>query len=456
MKTNKKSNFRKKCLSEKYYASIKYMSHALKGNERRDFIKRVCDINIYLGCQCAMTCEQDNDIDNYIRKTLDNFFKPHIIKYYNSKEKKRINIVKKLRSFDIANYLLACNLIGKKKALNWYIYNHPVHKSILIQLAAEMNEDQLLDFMLVILRSEYNKDKLRGIGSAKNLYQKKNDKRLENILSMAWNIDKDAYIQLEYDTGLLQDLWTHHENGKSVYIHLLNKCVKQKLALDYLTEVLGTETMVKILEKSVVGERFLYLIYLKKLQNRQHLTPEEYDKAESLPIPPDKICNYYIPFFLNLRNSYYMPNVDYSRLFDSFGKLYTPLDDSKSKAKVSGKKEYNREFERIVKSVSPDSWNKIVELYFKTCISETTSFDELFRNLNKYYGVQIDYLLQEISSYNLKIVVKKEGVQFCRVMTENYIKSNKKEELFTGSEVHISDYDYINGIVYVERTMLSH
>ena len=56
MKINN-SVLRKKCLSEKYYASIKYMSHLLKGEERRYFIKRVCDINIYLGSQCALTCE---------------------------------------------------------------------------------------------------------------------------------------------------------------------------------------------------------------------------------------------------------------------------------------------------------------------------------------------------------------------------------------------------------------
>lgn len=86
MKINS-SIFKKKCLSEKYYASIKYMSHALKGEERRTFIKKVCDINIYLGCQCARTCEQDNDIDKYIRTKINNYFKPKTVTYYNPIEK---------------------------------------------------------------------------------------------------------------------------------------------------------------------------------------------------------------------------------------------------------------------------------------------------------------------------------------------------------------------------------
>lgn len=444
------SVFRKKCLSEKYYASIKYMSHALKGEERRTFIKKVCDINIYLGCQCARTCEQDIDIEQYIRKRIKNYFKPQTVTHYDPIEKRRTKTVRRLRSFDIANYLLACNLMGHKKAINWYIYNNSVQKSILIQLAAEMDEDQLLDFMLTVSRSELNKNKLRGIGSTKNLYQKKNDSRLKEILSTVWNIDKDAFIQLEYDTGLLQDLWKTSKNGKSVYIHLLNKCVKQKLALGYIIDVLGEEDTIDILKKSVVGQNFLYLIFLDRLQNGQCLSDEEYTTAKELPVPPEKIRNYYIPFFLRLKNAAeYTPNIDYSRLWESFGKLYTPLSDSKVKVKVG--RTNNRAFSRIVRSVASGKWNKIVELYFNTCISETTSFDELFRLLNRYHDIQIDELLAKVYSYSLEIKMQKGSYQFCRVRTENYIVIKSEMKLSEGTEVHICDYDYVKGIVYVEE-----
>lgn len=370
--------------------------------------------------------------------------------HYDPIEKKRTKTVRRLRSFDIANYLLACNLMGHKKAIDWYIYNNSVQKSILIQLAAEMDEDQLLDFMLTVSRSELNKNKLRGIGSTKNLYQKKNDVRLKEILSNVWNIDKDAFIQLEYDTGLLQDLWKTSKNGKSVYIHLLNKCVKQKLALGYIMDVLGEEDTIDILKKSVEGQNFLYLVFLDKLQNGQCLSDEEYNTVKELPVPPEKIRNYYIPFFLRLKNATeYMANVDYSKLWDSFGKLYTPLSNSKVKVKVG--RTNSRAFGRMARSVAPDEWDKIVELYFKTCISETTSFDELFRQLNRYHDVQIDDLLSKVYSYSLEIKIQNGSYQFCRVKTENYIVIINEKKLSEGAEVHICDYDFIKGIVYVEE-----
>lgn len=444
------SVFRKKCLSEKYYASIKYMSHALKGDERRNFIKRVCDINIYLGCQCARTCEQDNETEKYIRKKINNYFKPQTVTHYDSAKKKREKTVRRLRSFDIANYLLACNLMGQKKAINWYIYNHSVQKSILIQLAAEMDENQLLDFMLTVSRSELNNNKLRGIGSTKNLYQKKNDVRLKEILSNVWNIDKDAFIQLEYDTGLLQDLWKTSKNGKSVYIHLLNKCVKQKLALGYIMDVLGEKVTIDILKKSVVGQDFLYLVFLDRLQNGECLSDEEYKAVKELPAPPEKIRNYFIPFFLRLKKpTEYMSNVDYSKLWDSFGKLYTPLSNSKVKVKVG--RTNSRALGCLVRSVALDEWDKIVELYFKTCISETTSFDDLFRQLNRYHNVQIDELLPKVHSYSLEIKMQNDSYQFCRIKTENYIVMKDEMKLSEGTEVHICDYDYIKGVVYVEE-----
>lgn len=326
-----------------------------------------------------------------------------------------------------------------------------MQKSILFQLAAEMNEDQLLDFMVTVSRSELNKGKLRGIGSTKNLYQKKNDGRLKEILSRIWEIDKDAFIQLEYDTGLLQDLWKTSKNGKSVYIHLLNKCIKQKLALGYIMDVLGEEETVDILTKSVVGRNFLYLVYLDKLQKGVSLSEEEYKTARDLPKPPEKIQNYYIPFFLRLRNVMeYMPNVDYSRLWESFGKLYKPISDSRVKVKIG--RTNNRALGRIVRSVDSIDWCKIVELYFNTCISETTSFDDLFRQLNRYHDIQIDEFLSKVAVYNMRIRLQDDSYQFCRVKTENYIMTDNEKQMADGAEVHIVDYDYVMGIVYVEES----
>ena len=439
--------FRKKCLSEKYYASIKYMSHALKGKERRDFITRECDINIYLGCQCAVTCEQDRIIEKYINKRINNYFKPQEVYFYDKVEHKQKKAFRRLRSFDIANYLLACNLMGYMKAIKWYIYNHSVSKSILIQLASEMNEDALLDFMLALSRSEMNKDKLRGIGSTKNLFQKKKDYRVKEILKILWGTDKDAYVQLAYDTGLLGEIWKTNAKGKSIYIHILNNCAKPKRTLDYLIEVLGEKELISILEKSVIGKNFLYLVYLDRLQRGYYLVEEDYLKIKELPMPPEKICNYFIPCFLNLRNpSVYMENLDYSMLYECFGKLYTPL----KKKKVSVEKTDSRKIAFIVKNTPSDRWKKVVELYFRTCLSEGVSFDDMFQKLNKYHDIQVDEIIEQSRRYPLEVEPQNGKVKFLKVKTENYLSLVDEGICIDDQSImNINDYDYISKTIFI-------
>ena len=72
----RKNQIRDKCQSDKYYASIKYMAHSLRGKDRENFIITVCDLNIYLGCICALTCEKNATVEEYIWKTLNNYFEP--------------------------------------------------------------------------------------------------------------------------------------------------------------------------------------------------------------------------------------------------------------------------------------------------------------------------------------------------------------------------------------------
>lgn len=96
--------------------------------------------------------------------------------------------------------------MGNMKAIKWYIYNHEVDKAIIIQLAKNMNEEQLVDLIYTLYRSSQNWDKIRGIGSTKSLFLYKNDSRIKKILSGLWYKDRDAFIQLAYDTGWLGDL----------------------------------------------------------------------------------------------------------------------------------------------------------------------------------------------------------------------------------------------------------
>ena len=141
----RKNQIRDKCQSDKYYASIKYMAHSLRGKDRENFIITVCDLNIYLGCICALTCEKNATVEEYIWKTLNNYFQPRKIKFYDKSSGIWKENIKKLNSKDITYYLLACNVMGNMKAIKWYIYNHEVDKAIIIQLAKNMNEEQVFE-----------------------------------------------------------------------------------------------------------------------------------------------------------------------------------------------------------------------------------------------------------------------------------------------------------------------
>lgn len=443
----KNNVLRKKCLSEKYYASIKYMSHSLKGKERRDFIKRVCDINIYLGSQCALTCEQDDVIDSYINNIISRYFNPKKVRYYDSKLGITTYTKRRLRSFDIANYLLACNLIGKTKAINWYVNTHDVQKSILIQLASDMDEEQLINFLLVLAKSKQNKDKLRGIGSAKNLYSKKNDYRVKKLLEILWYEDKDAFIQLAYDTGWLSEIWKHNKNGKSIYIHLLNKSVKQKLTLDYIQELVdGEDELLKILHMSNVGENFIYLFYLGKLQKGEVLPNNVYDEIQKLPEPSEKIKNYYIPFFLDLKKEVYRDNINYSYLYRTFKKVYTEIGHRT--VNIGIKK--SRMLTYIIKGTEKAEWRGLLDLYFMTYLGETASLDELFKKLNFYHEVQLDTFVNEISKYIIPSKLTRQGIGLVGIRTENAVCSTLEDCNWSDNvNVRIEAYDYIDRCFYV-------
>ena len=80
------------------------MAHSLRGKDRENFIITVCDLNIYLGCICALTCEKNATVEGYIWKTLNNYFEPRKIKFYDKSSGIWKENIKKLNSKDITYY----------------------------------------------------------------------------------------------------------------------------------------------------------------------------------------------------------------------------------------------------------------------------------------------------------------------------------------------------------------
>ncbi len=69
-----------KANNEKYFKSIRYFSHSLKGEKRRNFIAQVAEQNIYLAAQCIMSAEKDEELENRLiekaQSIAQNFSQP--------------------------------------------------------------------------------------------------------------------------------------------------------------------------------------------------------------------------------------------------------------------------------------------------------------------------------------------------------------------------------------------
>ena len=400
----KKSQIRDKCQSDKYYASIKYMAHSLHGKDREDFIITVCDINIYLGCICALTCEKNIMVEEYIWKILNNYFRPKKIKFYDKSSGIRKDSIKKLNSKDITYYLLACNAMGNMKAIKWYIYNHEVDKAIIIQLSKSMNEGQLVDLIYTLYRSSQNWDKLRGIGSTKSLFLYKNDPRIKKILSGLWYKDRDAFIQLAYDTGWLGELDKKARRGKRVFIECLVGANKLLLTIELIEEVLcdlendknSCDTLLNLV-LSEKGERkqFAYILYIQKITSGYVMKAKDYAILKGLGKPSQKIVNYFIPFFLDLVNGEFRTNINIFELGDALSNVI--VKPNKVTPKVGNSR--NKNLNMALKFTKNIDLKKVLFFYFNTTMSVKASLDELFRLLNMYHGIQPENLIQELKAF---------------------------------------------------------
>ena len=445
----RKNQIRDKCQSDKYYASIKYMAHSLRGKDRENFIITVCDLNIYLGCICALTCEKNATVEEYIWKTLNNYFEPRKIKFYDKSSGIWKENIKKLNSKDITYYLLACNVMRNMKAIKWYIYNHEVDKAIIIQLAKNMNEEQLVDLIYTLYRSSQNWDKIRGIGSTKSLFLYKNDPRIKKILSGLWYKDRDAFIQLAYDTGWLGDLGKKARKGNRIFIECLVGANKLLLTIELIEEVLcdlesdesSYDTLLKLVLKEK-GERkqFAYILYIQKINNGYVMKAKDYAILKGLGRPSQKIVNYFIPFFLDLVNGDFRTNINLFELGDALSNVIVKPN------KITPKVGYarNKNLNIALKTTKNIDLKKVLFFYFNTTMSVKASLDELFRLLNMYHDVQPSELIRELKSF--PIWVKATGIEQGKsnnITTENYLKIEPQIVIGNVILMSIVDYDYV-------------
>lgn len=141
-----------------------------------------------------------------------------------------------------------------------------------------------------------------------------------------------------------------------------------------------------------------------------------------------------------------MPNIDYSKFYDSFGKLYVPLE----KATASIGKASEKNLRNIVRSIPYNKWKNVIELFFCTGLSETNSLDTLFRQLHTYHKISKEDLIQEAQRYTLEIEPVDGGLKFLNVKTEKPILlTNTESDIQKDTVVSISDYSWSDSRVCV-------
>lgn len=425
------------------------MAHSLHGKDREGFIITVCDLNIYLGCICALTCERNATIEAYIWKTLNNYFQPKRIKFYDKSSRRWKENTKKLNSKDITYYLLACNVMGNMKAIKWYVYNHEVDKTIIIQLAKNMDEEQLVDLIYTLYRSSQNWDKIRGISSTKSLFLFKNDSRIKKILNGLWYKDRDAFVQLAYDTGWLGDLGERTYKGNRIFVDCLVGTNKLLLTIELIEEVLcdlesdenSYDKLLKLILKET-GERkqFAYILYIQKINSGYIMKSNDYAVLKSLGKPSQKIVNYFIPFFLELVNGDFKTNINFFELGDALSNVIGKPN------KITPKVGYarNENLNMALKATENIDLNKVLFFYFNTTMSVKASLDELFRCLNMYHDVQPDELVRELKSFPIWVkVIGIEQGKSNNITTENYLKIEQQIKIGDVILMSIVDYDYV-------------
>lgn len=453
-----KNQIKEKCLSDKYYAAIKYMSHNLHGKDRENFIIMVCDLNIYLGCVCALTCEKNIVVERHIWKCLNTFFEPKKVKYYDKLTNCWKENIKKITNKDITNYLLACNVMENIKAIKWYIYNHQVDKAIIIQLAKNMSDTQIVDLIYTLYHSKNNWQNIRGIGSTKNLYLYKNDRRIKEVLRGLWYKDKDAFIQLSYDTGWLSEVKDYYKYGRNIYVDCLEGTSKLLLDIQLIEDVLndvdnnrnGCDILLSLIlkNKDITKRQFAYLVYSQKINSDYYMTKNDYTILKQLGKPCEKIANYFITFFIKLVNGDYKGNVDYFLLSDA---LYDVIAKPHS---ITGKiaRTYNRNLELAIRNVKIIQLNKILFFYFNTSMSCKASLDELFRLLNRYHNIQVIDFVNELKSVPIWANIVSENIVKCKsITTENYVKLISHNTIKNNTVIiSITEYDYISKTFFAQ------
>ena len=285
----KYTGLKQKCLDEKYYEALKYMSHTLAGKDRTQFIKQICKFNIYLGAICATTCEYDRDLDRHIRYILNCYFNEKQVSYYHKNTGQIYTCTKVLGKYDIERFLLASYEIDNFKAIKWTVHNYMINENTLIKIAQKVTESEFVDLLNAISKSS-NKDKMSMMCRMRSVPSQKNNEQAQKLLKYYWYEDRQIFTYLADSFGCLPDLDSDRKYGEMIYAKCFeevdnsiafNNVIINSINVNYRE---GLERLFRIINcyGSEEVKKNLYILFYMKLQNKFPIYKTDYKALEGV------------------------------------------------------------------------------------------------------------------------------------------------------------------------------
>lgn len=128
-----------KAVNEKYFKSIRYFSHLLKGEKRTAFISELSNHNMYLAAQCLMSAEKDATLESELKTKSESFAR----EFENiEKSAKGFLALAEFESFEIILSLLTS--ISKPNIIHQQVFN---------TILSESDSSVFIKFFEVILKA---------------------------------------------------------------------------------------------------------------------------------------------------------------------------------------------------------------------------------------------------------------------------------------------------------------
>lgn len=421
-------DLKNKAISEKYFKSIRYFSHLLKGNKKVDFLSELSEYNIYLAAQCLMSSEKDIDLENTLKLKSELLAKDFS------------NIEKSAKGFlalaEFESYETILNLVTSISTPN------KIHQQVFNKIFSESNESVFLNFFEVLIKA--NKPILvTFLVSAYNkeiIVTSENKLKLKSILDYLIDSKLFGLYRVFIDkANLFHELsFIHDKNIEEIIKTLLDQKSWKVIKLCYFiaasNNVMSNLTPNYFVENIIKYDSKKGLMFAIKICNRHNLKAiPELDKKISFylrPLPTPRLLkknkNAVNRFIEAGLLKYAFENIELTNKIQSFISEYNI-----SEAQINGTEIYNddtlflsNEFNAFC--VNHNDLNTLFDNYFNDSeIQKQLKFEDLIRHAVRYFSSTLFEISHFLRKYEFSGTVnyKKEFGSYINIASINFYKN---------------------------------